>query len=383
MGDYMAMLSEKSNTLKKIGLIVNPIAGMGGRVGLKGTDGVLDEALSRGALPQANARARIALEQIKDLAQHIVIYTAKGDMGGALAEQLGFKTVCLQTASEGLTTAEDTQMLAKALLEMEVELICFAGGDGTARDLFNAIGTEIPVIGVPAGVKIQSPVYATSPLKAGELLKKTLQKDIKHYQCEEVLDLDEALYRNGNINTKLYGYLKIPFDILLLQGKKRGSALSEAANQMAIAKDIVDKIKPNTAYVMGPGTTTKAIMEELNLQNSLLGVDVIMDNKVIANDVSEKMLLEAIAEKPTKLIVTPIGGQGYLFGRGNQQLSPQVIHSIGKDNIIVVATTQKIQSLRGKPLLVDTGDDALDQSLQGYIRVTTGYQEEIVYKITR
>ncbi|SHK17394.1 ATP-NAD kinase family protein [Paramaledivibacter caminithermalis] len=367
--------------MKKLGLIVNPIAGMGGRVGLKGTDGVVKRALELGALPRAPQRAKKALEVLKEISNEIEIVTYSGDMGEREAKECGFKTKIITAVENEFTTSQDTINAARKMLEERVDLILFAGGDGTARDIYNAVKEEMVVLGIPAGVKIHSPVYAQSPLRAGKLAKQYLQGKVKLIKEVEVLDIDERAYRNGNVKTRLYGYLNIPFEKRYVQNRKAGTPLSEKAAQNAISLDIIDNMIEDTLYIIGPGSTTRPIMQNLNLPYTLLGVDLIYNKQIVGLDVTEKELLKHISDKPSKLIITPIGGQGYLFGRGNQQISPEVIKQVGKDNIIVIATKEKISNLQGKPFLVDTGDIKIDEMLNGYIRVITGYKEQMIYPI--
>ncbi|QEK11839.1 ATP-NAD kinase [Crassaminicella thermophila] len=367
--------------MKKLGLIVNPIAGMGGRVGLKGTDYVLEKARALGALPQAPNRTVMTLKELNKIKDQIEIVTCSGDMGENEAKKCGFKTRVVFASPNRDTTKQDTFDAAKKMLEENVELLLFAGGDGTAIDIYNAIGEHLTVVGIPAGVKIHSAVYASSPKKAGELTLLYLQDSVPKIKEVEVMDIDEEAFRRGSVKTRLYGYLKIPYEKRFLQGKKSGSVMSDQASQELIAFDIVDNMKEDIYYIIGPGSTTRPIMKLLDLPYTLLGVDLIHNKKLIKNDLSEKELLEEIGRKSCKMIITPIGGQGYLFGRGNQQISPDVIRKVGKENIIVVATKQKIQSLYGRPFLVDTGDVELDKQLNGYIRVTIGYKEQMMYKI--
>ncbi|MCT4617809.1 MAG: ATP-NAD kinase family protein [Marinisporobacter sp.] len=367
--------------MKKLGLIINPIAGMGGRVGLKGTDGVINQAIKLGALPQAPNRAIMSLNVLSDLREKMEIVTCSGDMGENEAKKCGFNTRVVLDTKNRNTNQQDTIIAARKLLEEEVDLILFAGGDGTARDIYKAIGDEITVVGIPAGVKIHSAVYASSPKKAGDLAYLYLEDNIGKVQEVEVMDIDEEAFRRGIVKTRLYGYLKIPFERRFLQGKKSGSVLSDQASQKVIAYDIVDHMEDDVYYVVGPGSTTRPIMELLEIPYTLLGVDLVYNKKLIKKDLTEKELLKEICDKKAKLIITPIGGQGYLFGRGNQQISPNVIRQVGKKNIIVVATNQKLRSLGGRPFLVDTGEDLLDQELGGYIKVVSGYKELVMYKI--
>ncbi|MCL2001053.1 MAG: NAD(+)/NADH kinase, partial [Planctomycetes bacterium] len=259
----------------------------------------------------------------------------------------------------------------------------FAGGDGTARDIYEAVGERLPALGIPAGVKIHSPVYARSPEKAGELLRLYLSGRTTLTREAEVLDIDEEDYRRDVINTRLYGYLRVPFERRLLQGGKAPSPGSERERQRAIAAAIAEEMTGDAYYLIGPGSTTRALMEYLGADNTLLGVDALRGGKTVARDVTEQDILRCMEREdaPVKLIVTPTGGQGYLLGRGNQQISPRVIKGLGKKNIIVAATPEKLAGLRGGPLLVDTGDPDADALLRGYARVVSGYRETVVYPV--
>lgn len=367
--------------MKKLGFIVNPIAGMGGSVGLKGTDGVLKKALELGAVPKAPIRAKKALEELLPIKEDMEILTCSGSMGEYEVLDLGFKVKIIYKQKEEITSDSDTHKAAKAMLEEEVDLILFAGGDGTARDIYKAVEDRTVVVGIPAGVKIHSPVYAQNPSKAGELAKLYLTGKITKVEEVEVLDIDEDAYRAGHVSTNLYGYLKIPFEKKFVQNRKAGTPMSEKATQNAISLDIIDNMKDGVYYIIGPGTTTRPIMENLGLSYTLLGVDVVLNRELFAFDVAEKQLLEITEKNDCKLVITPIGGQGYLFGRGNQQISSEVLKNIGKKNIIVAATKQKISELHGSPFLVDTGDENVDKMLSGYIRVITGYKETMIYPI--
>jgi predicted polyphosphate/ATP-dependent NAD kinase len=367
--------------LKRLGLIVNPIAGMGGRVGLKGTDGpdILKKAKDLGAKPWSPDRTRDALKKLESIKGRIEIVTYPKMMGEDVVTDGGFRRQVIGTIPE-ITTAHDTRRAAQDMRREKVDLLLFAGGDGTARDIYDAVGDSMVVLGVPAGVKIYSAVFASSPRRAGELARLYLEGIVKKVIEAEVMDINEDDYREGILSAKLYGYLKIPFEITHVQGSKIGSTPNEKYSQEAIAVEIVENMSDDLYYIIGPGTTTKAIMRRLNIDSSLLGTDLVHRKKLVEKDLNEKRLREQINTKKAKLIITPIGGQGYLLGRGNQQISPQVIEQIGKDNIIVVATRHKIDSLQGRPLLIDTGDEATDNLLRGYFKIITGYRESIIYR---
>lgn len=369
---------------KRVGLVVNPIAGMGGRVGLKGTDGgeMLKIARELGAEPRAGERAAAALKILAEVKDHLILFTYPGEMGETVARDAGFSPVILGKIIPGETTAADTRNAAKDFLRYDVDLILFTGGDGTARDIVASVGDSVTALGIPAGVKIHSAAFATHPESAGKLALDYLAGTTSHVNEAEVMDLNEDLYRQGILETRVYGYLKIPFRRKFVQNRKSASPRSDEYYQDAIAADVIKEMDDECVYIIGPGTTTRAIMRRLNLEYTLIGVDVIHKKRLIGKDVNETMLMNLIREKPVKLIVTPIGGQGFLFGRGNQQVSPSILKYIGKVNIVIIATPQKINSLRGSPLLVDTGDRDIDLWLQGYYRIITGYREAVIYKVS-
>jgi predicted polyphosphate/ATP-dependent NAD kinase len=371
------------NTVKKkLGLIVNPVAGIGGRVGLKGSDGpdLQRKALALGAVPESLKRTIQGLERIKSI-DGLEVITYPGEMGEDAVREIGVAPTIIGAIKPGATTPDDTRNAAQEMLRLKVDMILFAGGDGTARDIYNAVGAQIPVLGIPAGVKIHSAVFATSPINAGDLAASYLQGRVTHLREAEVMDIDEEAFRQGIVSAKLYGYLKIPFQGSLVQSLKAGSGPGETAALAAIACAVVDSMEDDWLYIIGPGTTTRAITSELGLAKTLLGVDVLLNKKVKATDVSESQLLELVEGQCAKIIVTPIGGQGYIFGRGNQQISHKIIKKVGVDNVIVVSTTEKIYSLGRRPLLVDTGDRSVDKLLKGYISVVTGYNEEMIYRV--
>lgn len=368
--------------MKKLGLIINPIAGMGGSVGLKGTDHVVEEALRRGAVPRAKERVKSALKELLPHKIEFIIYTYPGKMGGDLALEMGFKTLLLGVDDLTETTASDTKALAERLQSEQVDLLLFAGGDGTARNIYEAAGLRIPCVGIPAGVKIHSPVYAKTPSAAGRLAALWLTEAVKQTEEEEVLDIDEEQYRLEQISTRLYGYLAVPREKSLTQNRKAPTPVSEAASIEAIAYEVTDNMEPDTCYLIGAGTTTRGIMQKLGLENTLIGVDLVCNRQLIASDLYGDEILKRIRGAKTKLVVTVTGGQGFLFGRGNQQLTPEVIREIGKENILLVTTKLKLAALGGSPLLVDTFDEELNCALCGYYRAITGYREYTMCRVT-
>lgn len=366
----------------KLGFIVNPIAGMGGRVGLKGTDGpeILEKARSLGAVPESPNKAKQALKCLLPLKDKLEIFTYPGDMGEKEAKELGFNPIIIERANNELNP-EHTERAAKEMMEIGVDLILFAGGDGTARNIFNAVGTKVPVIGIPAGVKIHSGVYASYPRAAGNIALKYLQEDNRQTKEAEVMDIDEKAFRKGQVTARLYGYVKIPLEEDLMQNTKSGGIGSEESALDGISNTIIEEMEPDVYYIIGSGTSIRPIMEKLSLPNTLLGIDIIKNKKLVAADVNERQILDIIGENKAKIIVTVIGGQGYIFGRGNQQISAEVIKRVGKENIRVVASKNKLMALNGRPLLVDTGNEEVNSMFDGYIKVLTGYDMEAVEKV--
>lgn len=375
---------ESGKDVKKIGLIINPIAGMGGRVGLKGTDGenILEKAVKLGAIPQSESRTKDALNVLSNSVSDLALITYGGRMGEDAAGECGFSPEIIGLPSEQNTTSEDTKAAAKAMLDAKVDLLLFAGGDGTARDIYSTVGSKLIVIGIPTGVKIHSAVFAQNPLSAGELASLYMQGRIQNVREAEVMDIDEEEFRRGHLSAKLYGYLKIPWERKLLQRLKAGSAVSEQYVHEAIAHEVVGNMENDCNYIIGPGTTTRAVMTAMNLECTLLGVDLVHNKKLVGKDLNEAQLLEKIKGQKTKLIVTPVGGQGYLFGRGNQQISPNVLKIVGKSNILIISSKHKLNELKGRPLLIDTGDKAMDDEFSDYYRIITGFNEAVIFRVS-
>ena len=369
--------------MKRLGIIVNPIAGIGGRVGLKGSDGpaILQRARELGALAESSQRAIEALSVISRIKDDIEIITCPREMGEYEARKCGFAPNIIGSITSGPTTAENTMTAAQEMTDLAVDLLLFTGGDGTARDIYNAVGQRVLALGIPAGVKIHSAVYAVTPRRAGELAVMSLEGRLSEEREAEVMDIDEDTFRQGVVAARLYGYLRIPEDGRFVQSAKSGGPPGESEAVLGIASEVVRKMEEDCLYIIGPGTTTRGIMEELGLTNTLLGVDAVLNRGLVASDVNESELLDLTNGKRAKVVVTVIGGQGYILGRGNQQLSPKVIRGVGKDNIVVVAGMEKLASLDGRPLLVDTGDADLDHALSGYIKVTVGFNSYAMYRV--
>jgi len=365
----------------KVGFIVNPIAGMGGRVGLKGTDGedILRMARKLGAKPVSDKRAIRFLRSIGGY-NYFIFYTAPGKMGEKYLKLFRYKYIVVGRIRRK-TSGEDTRRIALEMLKNGIEILVFVGGDGTARDIVEAVNRKVPILGIPSGVKIYSSVFAATPEDGGRVLIQFYKHRL--LKNGEILDIDENAFREDRINIKIYAYALTPDAGLLMQNSKEifFSQLDEE-NKKSIAKYIVETMDKDTVYILGSGTTIKAVTDYLGLPKTVLGIDVMYDFSIVKRDVSEKGLLNIIKnfhEKNFKIIVSPLGRQGYIFGRGNQQISPRVIRKVGLENIIIIATKSK---LRETPFLrVDTGDKNLDERLRGYRRVIIDYNEEKMVKI--
>ena len=366
-----------------LGLIVNPIAGMGGSVGLKGTDTttILSEARARGAVPQAALRMRVVLDALAAAQPGLDILAAPGEMGARIACAAGLRPTVVGTPPAGATGAADTRATAQAMVAAGARLILFAGGDGTARDMAAALGDRVPVIGVPAGVKMHSAVYATSPRAAADLALRALQSDIES-RPREVMDIDEDAFRAGAVSARIYGYMPVPYAPNLIQNVKAGGVSGHRHALGGIAAEIAGRMEAGRTYILGPGTTMRAVADALHLPKTLLGVDLVRDGVLCAADAGEDGILRALAEgSPGAIVVTPIGGQGHFLGRGNQQIGARVVRAVGLDRLLVAATPEKLASLRESTLHVDSGDPALDRALAGWRRVITGRGSETVCRV--
>lgn len=196
--------------MKQLGLVVNPMAGIGGKVGLKGSDGerIRSLALSLGAKPEAPDKVIKALKKMAERNNEIEIITCPGAMGEYEAIAAGYIPTVITGISTENTSAADTQRAVEILRAKNVDLIMFAGGDGTARDVCSVIGTGTPVLGIPAGVKIHSGVYGASPYRAGEAAAMYLGNSASMTLKDmEVMDIDEDAVREDRVSAKLYGYM--------------------------------------------------------------------------------------------------------------------------------------------------------------------------------
>lgn len=355
--------------MRRIGLVVNPIAGLGGSVGMKGTDNNSGVAILKGAVPHSGSRASEALRQV--CARDIEFITCAGPMGEESLKAAGIASHRIVYTPPRVTTGKDTMAACRRFLEEDVSLILFCGGDGTARDVFDVVGPTIPVLGIPAGVKMYSAVFTIDPAAAGLLVDQTGQLPLRD---AEVLDVDEDAYREGMLVTKLYGIARVPFLENRVQVAKH--VIEEQDEERAkgeIARFMSEVMLPGTLYILGAGTTTESLAHFLGLKKTLLGVDVVRDGKIIASDADERTLLSLLeTSRNGKIIVSPIGAQGFIFGRGTQQISAVVIRKVGVGNVIIIATPAKCSET---PFLhVDTGDALLDTEFGASMQVITGYR---------
>ncbi len=352
-----------------VGFLVNPVAGMGGAVGLKGTDGQVQEAIRRGAVPRAPERARETLELLKGAG--IAWYTCSAPMGEDVLASGGIGCYTVLHRPSAPTSAADTKAASRAFLDAGADLILFCGGDGTARDVFDAVGGDVPILGIPAGVKMYSAVFAVNPAAVAGIVAAA-----GRLRCRdaEVMDVDEEAYRGGRLAARLYGYARVPYIPERTQGSK--AVFDQPDDERAkeeIARFIAEIMRPDTLYIVGAGSTTQRILERLGLSGTLLGVDAVGNGAVVARDADEATLLSLLGETArAKIIVSPTGAQGFVLGRGNQQISPAVVRRAGVANLIVVATPAK---LAATPVLyADSGDPALDRALGDSIAVVSGYR---------
>ncbi|MDR9753756.1 ATP-NAD kinase family protein [Pseudomonas sp. SZMC_28357] len=369
---------------KTLGLIVNPVAGMGGRVGLKGTDGpeVLEEARRRGALPVSSERALLALQGLAASGTPFRLLTGSGDLGEDVARAAGLEPIVVYTATPGGSRPDDTRNAALVMAYAKVDLLLFAGGDGTARDVLAMVSDRVPILGIPSGVKMYSAVFGTNPQNAGRLAARVMGAETSvRFREAEVMDIDEAAMRTDQMSAQLYGYARSPHQRHLVQNAKSGSGANENLALDAVARQVVRQMKPGCLYLLGPGTTTRRVMDELGLPSTLLGVDAVMDGALLGADLNEQALLQLMEGRETHIIVGVLGGHGSLFGRGNQQISAEIIRRVGREQIIVITSMDKLISLDAGCLRVDTGDAEVDALLSGHLRVHTGPDRSVFFRV--
>ena len=368
--------------MAKIGFLVNPIAGMGGSVGLKGTDGMADEAKRRGARPHAQVRAQEFLSTLASIDTPGLEWVTCGDPMGFSVLTPFFGVVLRAYDPPPATTRDDTIAAARAMRENGCELIVFCGGDGTARDIYEAIGATVPVLGIPGGVKMYSGVFAITPAAGAALLGAYLRGESQIGEAE-ITDIDEDAYRRDSVSTSLYGIAKTIYEPVLVPSSKESVVgPEEDIYKEDIARTVMEMMDEETCYILGAGSTTARIETSLGLEPTLLGIDVVRGGKLVVRDADEAALHAIIDDcGGTKLILSPLGAKGVIIGRGTGPITPSVLGRIGIANIIAVATPLKLAAL--PQLLVDTGNKELDAlfSKKGYLSVINGYRTSTIKKI--
>jgi NAD+ kinase len=354
--------------MRRIGVVVNPIAGMGGRVGLKGTDGKVAEARERGAEMRAPDRAAEMLRELADIGADVSLLTYGGIMGEELARDAGFEPTVVGQPTGPETSAEDTRDAVRAFLEHDPDLILFVGGDGTAADVAETLteeDSECPILGVPAGVKVYSSVFGVSPDAAAHIAV-----SFDSTERAEVNDIDEDEFRSGEVHTELVALATVP-----VAPQRQGSKQLSSGTVAGLAEGFADEVEAGVTYILGPGGTLGTIKETLGVEGTPLGVDVYRDGELLVRDGAESDILAALGDRNV-VVVSPIGGQGFVFGRGNQQISPDVIQ---QSEIEIVASRRKLDDIGA--LRVDTGDPDLDEQLRGWQRVRVGRYETRLMEI--
>lgn len=366
-----------------VGVVVNPVAGIGGPAALKGSDGVAIQAaaLAAGAVALALARMRITIEALRPYLDEVRFKTWGGAMG-ADAFDTDFDVSILGEPANPSSSA-DTRAAVAALAASGIDVLLFAGGDGTARDIMDVLGSRVPVLGVPAGVKMQSGVFAITPADAAEVLIRLARGQMVALVDAEVRDIDEAALRRGRVDGRHYGYLRVPQAGGFVQHMKSSGREDEALVHLDIARYVADQIRalPGTV-VLGPGSTVAAIKSELGIEPTLLGFDVVKGASLIASD-ADARTLEQLVDESTIVVLSFTGGQGFLIGRGNQQLSPAVLQRLPRDNLWIVATRTKLDALGGEPLRVDTSDAGLDTRFFGVYPIIVGDDDVLLHRVGR
>ena len=376
----------------RLGLLVNPDAGLGGRLGLKGSDGQAEIARSRGAQDRSGPRMRAMLNHLVTISNEnldgIQWYVSKGRMGTDWISPAISSLEVIHSSSSS-TDANDTSQLVGSMIGSDIDLLVYAGGDGTTRDVVAALSEygrpELPIIGVPTGVKMHSGCFASSPKAAAEVLSAWLEGDLL-LSSTEVLDLDEDLYRQGNWVVKLYAEAITPASPRWMQGSKMRV---EASGEEEIIQGLADHVRETLIddrmmIVWGSGGTLRTIGGILGFELNTLGIDITVGGNIIGSDLNENEILSALKEHQGDviLLLSPMGGQGFLIGRGNLQLSPDVLKIIGVNRVLGIVTPAKMLTLRS--LRIETGDSEMDQrfSDKKYLKVLQGYRTTRVLKIS-
>ena len=374
----------------RVGIVVNPDAGLGGRLGFKGSDGRAKEARAAGAEDRAGPRMLQCLNKLESLLISSLnrgkvkpeIYALDGRMGGNWIPNK-YNSI---GDTPSTTSAEDTNNLVKQLIDCDVDVILYAGGDGTTRDIVNALGEQkIPLIGVPGGVKMHSGCFATTPNAAAEVLFSFIIGDLMS-SITEVMDLDEEVYLTGSWKVRMYGEALTPASPRFMQGAKQQverSSEEEIIEGLANHIDELISNNPNLMVVWGSGGTLRLIGQLIGHELTLLGIDIQHENKIHA-DLNEQELIQILSSHDGEklLLLSPMGGQGFLIGRGNLQLSPDVLRIIGVESILGVATPAKLMGL--SHVRIDTGDESLDDEFRArkFVKMLQGYRTTRVIRVS-
>lgn len=407
----MKSFQDVSERPLRLGLLVNPVAGAGGPLALKGSDD-LPAALRERLQDLAQSGRAPAQQRVLDMLMHLAPgetgqdagaagcsaagratspdvapralhwVTVAGAMGEQVLRQAGLACEVLPLSMAAPSVADDTRRAAQALHAAGVDLLLFAGGDGTARDVCAAIGVHVPVLGIPAGVKMHSGVFAINPQGAAAVLQLLRDGHWVGIEVAEVRDIDESGLQQGRVRARHYGEMRVPVAPRYLQQVKCSGREVEELVVAEIVADVVERLQPGVRYVLGPGTTTAAVLTALGLPATLMGVDVIADGALLAADATADTLLRLAEQGTMQVLLSPTGGQGSLIGRGNQQLSPALLRHVGRAGVQVLASHAKLDELAGRPLRLDTGDAALDAEWSGWWEIVTGYQQRVLYAVS-
>jgi len=390
---------------RRIGIIVNPDAGLGGRLALKGSDGMAEIARAKGAEDRAGPRMCEAFEHLFSIIELSLVpwddvhwLLPKGRMGDSwIPEKMKihgkWTNIC---DTPNLTSAEDTINIVNSMIEQNVEIILYAGGDGTTRDIIGALedidSASTPILGIPAGVKMHSGSFGASPRSAAEAFAAWFSGDLLIAQTE-VMDLDETLYRKGEWVVKMYAEAMSPGSPRWMQGsKQRIERVSEIEILESLGDHLRETIEEDSELLViwGSGGTLRTLGESIGFTITVLGIDVTLGNENIGTDLDENQLIEVINNHKSQFgenakiltLLSPMGGQGFLIGRGNLQLSPTVIRLIGIDNILAIVTPAKLATLN--TLRIDTSDMDLDRQFQEkkYMKALQGYRTTRLIRIS-
>ncbi|MHA1829871.1 MAG: ATP-NAD kinase family protein [Candidatus Heimdallarchaeaceae archaeon] len=364
----------------KVGFIVNPIAGLGGKKAWKGTD-LISEAWSFFEKGEHYSFQRVN-QALHSIPQNFPVrfYYCGGVMGEQLLSNFGFEKEMIYNPTNKRTSAEDTKRACQILLKCNVDLIIFVGGDGTARDVSSVIDDKIPVLGIPSGVKMFSGCFLNHPNDLGEILESMRNGDVI-VAPEDVMDVDEEMFRENKVQASLFGHLLVPQKLGLIQGGKISSSISSIEVYKSISLELVEEHKLlKGIVVLGTGSTVYHIMKSLGREKTLLGIDVLIDGEIKFKDVDEETLYNITKSKTIKMILTPIGGQGFLLGRGNQQISSRVLSNTKEFNLIIVSTEEKLRTI--DKLQIDLEEPVtFAQVKNGFIKVLVSYHQYMLKEI--